>query len=878
MKKTLIKLGVFLSVFIATLFIASALLNSGNTDLTATMSGATLPIIYMNVNDEYINPLHGYTVAMEGNYLRGALTPLKANREIDFRADLYDAVIAGVGFEVRTMDMGRLIEDTEVSDFTLEGNAIYGTIPIKDLIDDDTEYMLIIKLTTSSGEIIRYYARIINRAELALTEKMAFVRDFSERTLDKEAAQELKQYMESNSDGDNSSYAYVNIHSSFNQLTWGELQPTVTGEKDLEILEIDGPTATLKLTYQVEILGEEHNVSEFFRIKRGDKRMYLMEYERITNQVFDEEKNVIVNGKILHGILNEKPMTLESDSGAVLCFVQQNQLYSYNPSSGVLARVFAFCDKDNDDARTRYNAHGVKPLSIDESGNIRFIVYGYMNRGIHEGKVGVVMYNYDYALNTIEEEFFLPYTKSYQMLRQDINSLSYINARGWFYVLMNGTIYCVNSEEGTVEIVQGNISESRFVSSEDQSIIAWQTGESLSEYTEIKLFALDWTSPSSILSDRECIIIPLGFMDQDLIYGLARKDDITTDDSGRTLIPMYIIRIQDKNGNILKEYSPDEIYVTKAEVSDNQIILDRIQRDYETGGFIEAEQDVIMNNEVASAKKNVYTSVVTQETETTYQTLLRREPISEAPKLVNPKEVLFEENREIVLDNPDSLTRYYVYAKGELAGVYTDAADAVVDAYNTFGVVVNSNCGYVWETENRRSSAMIDKIQIPDIQKAEIENSDDTVKEDTPVEAVEYEGDTAEEVLEEEAAIAKDEASRRIYGLCLDAMLQGSDVFKDTMKLIKEDSVTNILKNSLEDKTVLNLSGCDLSAVLYYVSQGYPVMVVCRNQEAVVIVGYDSKNTIIYNPMNATIGKMGLSDSRTWFEANGNKYITYVAR
>ena len=116
LKRRAIKLSVTFVLFLISLFVSNILLNRGNTDMTAEMGGATLPIVYMNVNDEYINPLHGYVTEMEGNYLRGAITPLMANRSVSFRADLYDAVIAKVSYEVRPVDMSRLIEETEISD------------------------------------------------------------------------------------------------------------------------------------------------------------------------------------------------------------------------------------------------------------------------------------------------------------------------------------------------------------------------------------------------------------------------------------------------------------------------------------------------------------------------------------------------------------------------------------------------------------------------------------------------------------------------------------------------------------------------------------------------------------------------------------------
>ena len=815
--------------------------------MTAEMSKATLPIVYMNVNDEYINPLHGYTTEMEGNYLRGPITPLMANRSVTFRADLYDAVIAKVSYEVRPLDMSRLIEETEVSDFTYEGDAIYATATLKDLIEDDTEYMLIIKLTTSGGSVIRYYARVINRAELYLSEKMEFVRDFSDRTMDKEAAESIKKYMETNADGDNSSYAYVNIHSNFNQLTWGELEPALITDKDMEILEIDETTASIMLKYQVEIMSETHNVSEFFRLQRG-KRMYLMEYERIMDQVFDADKNVVVNGKILHGMINEKPVGIENDAGTIYAFVQQNALYSYNTSSNTMARLFAFADKDNNDERTRYNAHSIKPMMIDGVGNIWFIVYGYMNRGLNEGKVGVALYYYDCALNTIEEELFIPYTKSYEMLSVEIDNLAYISSRNRLYVFLDGGVYTINITARESEIMQASISETGFFSSDDESIIAWQTGNSVVDFTQIQLFKLNSMTPYTIPSGAGEVVIPLGFMDNDVIYGAARVSDVTTDYTGKTIIPMYSVRIQDQNGNTLKDYHQDGVYVLGIEKSDNLLILSRATRDPDSGELLPIEDDQIVNNKTQTSLKNKLSSVVTEKTETTYQTVLYKGGDGEksSVKVTNPKEVVFEGSRDVSIKDDDTLKRYYVYAKGKIAGIYSSASEAVEIAGNLYGVVTNKQMAYVWESSNRKASTKITSLEI----------SKTTPKADS-------EEDTPE----------TDNTSS--YVKCIDMMLQSGGVYKSSEEEIRRKSLARVLSDNLE-ADVLDLSGVSLSDVLYYVSRGYPVMAMTGQGTAVIITGYDSKNTILYDPGEERVYKLGMNDSKELFEKAGNRFVTYI--
>ncbi len=834
MKRTLIRLGVFLAVFLISVTVVSKIVNRGNTDLTAEMRPATLPVLYMNVNGEYVNCLHGYTFEMEGNYLRGSLTPLQANRTVSFKADTYGSTVSKVAYEVRSMDMQRLIENTELSGFSYANDVITATIPIKDLIDDDTEYLLIIKLTTGSGKEIRYYSRIINEAEIYLSEKMDFVRDFSAQTFDQEAAKSLVPYMESNSEGDNSSYGYVNIHSSFHQLTWGELQPIVVTEKELDILEIDALNASMELSYRVQIQSELYNVKEFFRIRRGSERIYLMEYERHMDQIFDEDKSVLVNGKILHGILDEKLQYMENSDASVYCFVQQNALYSFNSSTNNLAKLYSFWNKENDDTRTRYDAHGMKLLSVDEPGNIRFLVYGYMNRGIHEGEVGVAMYYYDSVINSVEEELYIPYEKSYNMLKQDIDCLSYVNTRGRFYLMLDGTVYSINMESRRVEAVETGLDENRFASSKDNSMIAWQTGKELQEFQTIHLFSLDALVPVEINADEGGMIVPLGFMGQDFIYGAARMSDVTTDASGRTLVPMYALRIQNIEGKLLKEYQQNNIYILDVKITENMIILNRISRNEETGEYEEALEDQIMNNQPQEATKNVYTSVVTDEMETTWQTVLAKTPSSDTIKLLTPREVIFEGSRALALDVEDTVNRYYVYVMGEIAEIYVDAAQAVNHASEVFGVVVNKNCSYIWESGNRKTKIQLEKVE-------------------------------EKQATEELSSTA----------ICLDTMLKQEEVFKDTAALLNENTVLSVLENNME-AVVLDLTGCPLNAVLYYVSKGYPVMATVDGGEAVLIVGYDEKNTIIFDPIEGKIAKKGMNDSREWFENNGNKFITYV--
>ena len=78
----------------------------------------------------------------------------------------------------------------------------------------------------------------------------------------------------------------------------------------------------------------------------------------------------------------------------------------------------------------------------------------------------------------------------------------------------------------------------------------------------------------------------------------------------------------------------------------------------------------------------------------------------------------------------------------------------------------------------------------------------------------------------------------------------------------------------------LDLTGCTLDAVLYYVSEGTPVVAKTPVTEefpsgVVVIVGYDEYNTILLNPGETETFYYASDDSTDIFEEAGNVFLTY---
>ena len=140
------------------------------------------------------------------------------------------------------------------------------------------------------------------------------------------------------------------------------------------------------------------------------------------------------------GIRSSEAEYRANEAGSVICFVQEGDLYSYDINNGMIIKVFSFRDAEGIDERENWNHHDIKIVSVDEAGSIDFVVYGYMNRGTHEGEVGTGVYHYDGLAHTIDEEAFIPSKTSYEVLKAEMGKMLYLNEKNEFYLMMDDSL------------------------------------------------------------------------------------------------------------------------------------------------------------------------------------------------------------------------------------------------------------------------------------------------------------------------------------------------------------------------------------------------------------------------------------------------------
>lgn len=810
MKNVIIRIATLILVFAAAVFTIGKLLNQDTPNTTGQMQEATLPLVYMTWEGTQLNCLHGYLEEMDVAAMRDSLTPMNDNRELVIQIQPYQNRISSVSFEVITADGETSMENTKVNRLEQDENYVTATLQLQNKILINTEYMLKIQVTAGSRDIY-YYTRVIQQDGLNTEAYLDFATGFYEKCLNgKEDA--LAEVLEPDETADNTNLNFVDIHCSTDQLTWADLDPQIYYKPTPSIRELNATTATIVMDYMISAVNEYgetnlYNVSEYYRMRYTQTRIMLLDFERTTQEIFNPENTVLQENGINLGIAGRDIHYKNDAERNFFAFVREGALWLYQVENQKMTQVFSFPQEENSDARDTYGQNDIRIIDIDSQGNMYFLVCGYMNRGNHEGETGIAVYSFDAVTATAQECLFVETKQSYSLLKKDMESLAYVTAdRSRFYMLLGGKVYGITMETKQVETVVEGIKAGCYVGSGSGKQFAWLEQNDPYNSTQLQVIDLDTGETRTIACQENERIRPIGFMDNDLVYGIADAQDINTEHEGNEVFPMKRLVIVNEEGETVKEYAPEGIYVMEAVIEEKLLTLSRATK--EGDSFQETSEDHIVNS-VADEEASYGLTTATSTKKQTETILRVGTTIKEGakPQIVRGKEILYDGTNTLTLEEETTQDElYYVYAKGELDSMYTSVSAAVQRADETLGVVVDNSRQHVWERGNKKTKIDLDVSRFPE------------------------------------------------------AMLQ--------YELDPEK-----LEEALGER-VLDLSGCTLEMVLYFVSEGHPVLAKTPDG-AVIIGGYDEYNTRLLYPGSTELEYYGMDDSTELFEEAGNIFLTY---
>ncbi len=817
---------------------------------TTEMAEATLPNISLVVEDEEINRLYGYTSNLDWELNRETITPLGTNKSFIVRIEENEMTVRRLKYELFDVTSGSLLDSGTISALTSEKEVKGGEKPVKTAkiklnaeLNEGAEYSVKITLVTSNSKRVYYYTRVKLYKNGHLSEKLDYVRWFRESALNKINQESVEKNLETKSNADTSTFAHTDIHSSWKMVSWGDLQPQMIAELPPTITDFYEGTASVVLSYLVQMDAgsgtERYMVREAFRFLYTDIRTYLYNYEREVEAIYDVGHTSLSKDDLKLGITADTDMEILSTQNAeYTAFVRNRELWNYDREENTMIRVFSFRDEEAE-LMELYDAHNVKLLSLNPNGDMDFLVYGYMNRGEYEGRVGIILYRYYREENRIEEQMYIPVNTTYQLLKGEVNEFVYMNSYDVLYFTIYNTIYSYNLTTKSLRQLATEVPVERVVFLKELKHVVWQrdAGESASD--ALTVLDLESGTTREIVAGEDEVLRLLGKIDTNLVYGYARKAELARNFDGTVTVPMYRVVIADLEGTVFKEYSQQGFYVTGAEFEENVIYLTRVKRaDTVEPTYLATTPDAIQNRKNASTPSVHITGRVTELAKTEYYiTFPGNVSIDELPKVETPPFTVLSKDPTVRIMPAENLPEQYMtYSFGRVVICSQDAVDAIhrANADENVGAVIDSTGKVIWERGVKANRTTIAGI--------------------SPVVCVGQNGLQA--------------ALQTIFAY------EGFDI--DTSGITFEHkSVTEWMEQFLK-VSALELKGASLDEVLYYVYKKYPVIALLGEDKVLLITGYDQTSVELMDPLYGTTQRIEKEEAEELFEDSGNVFFTYI--
>ncbi len=823
MNRTIKKVGILTAIFAAVLIVYLVGSQRWRTqgEIEYTVFGeAKLPIVYVEMFGREMNPMYGYRQDMGNAVARESLTILPEERWLPIQITGGSEDVMGIRYEIRSLDLQRLVENTELDSWDQQEGGIRAVLPIQNLLANGREYLLRLEIDTRTMGKICYYTRIMWTEGEKAQSMIELAADFSEKTFHYEQAQELVTYMEPTSSEDNSSYGHTCIHSSFSHLTWGGLKMQREGQVQITLKELDGIMGCVSLTYLASREGSNGNelyqIEESFTMKWNETRTYLMDYERTMDQIFAGERNDYAGKRILLGITNDDRVEVKkSENGNIIAYRVNRDLWSYDQKERQGTQVFSFRGRDPQNIQNNYNCHDIRILKTEDTGDVDFLVYGYQNRGNYEGMFGIVGYHFEKENNILQEMFYIPVKSSFDQLKEDLERLTYQSSSGMLYLYLDHAIYGIDRESNESMVVADGLEEESYAVSMDQARIAWQEGGKRFGASVLHLLDLETGEKYDIRGGENEYVRTLGFVGRDLVYGMTRSGDSWISNGRLQGFPMYAVEIMNDEKQRETRYEKEGYYVDGVTVEDSRIHLRRMTKTGEYQ-YIEAQEDTIVCNvDMGPGKLDGIGWFASQERGRVYFVQLDQEIRGSRGIPTRAPEKIGAETADVLELKSNSSYQglwFYAYGGGRLLGSTSNFSHAVELAYERMGIVTDPSQQILWGRVNRSNVQNIkDPLTMFSVMERRLENF----------------------------------SSSRSYG---------------------------------DELTILDARGCTLPQMLYFIDQGIPVIGYTQEGSYLLLCGFDPYNVTVYDPSSRETYKVGINDSTEYFRARGNDFVCAVEK
>ena len=181
-KRTIILAGVFLMALGIYLIMAQRTMDKSDMVYTV-MEDPSLPVVYARMFAGEENRLAAYRQEMSQAVSRETLTVLAEDRQLELRVAECSSAITAAQYEIRSMDLERLVERTSVETWETREGENRMVLPIQNLLARDTEYLLHLMIEVENQGVLHYYTRILWTEQDYGSQMMTLAREFSTKSL-----------------------------------------------------------------------------------------------------------------------------------------------------------------------------------------------------------------------------------------------------------------------------------------------------------------------------------------------------------------------------------------------------------------------------------------------------------------------------------------------------------------------------------------------------------------------------------------------------------------------------------------------------------------------------------------------------------------------
>ena len=819
-----IQISVFGILFLISLFIWNYMLVGRNNKGVTETSQATIPLLTVSADGKNINQLHGYQGSVDASLIRDSITPIYEN-EVKVMLTYAKSDVSVVSYKIYDTDNKTILGNGDTAFHKVKGKKT-ANIKIKERLENGKTYLMELSVK-QNDKTIRYFTRVIYGTSFHLKECLDFAQKFHDAALTEGNTEFISQYLETAEGTISNNLANVDLKSTQEAVSYATLKPQVESVYPATVKEISENVTSLELRYILSAENTDgtkqyYQATEYFRVRYAKDRMYLLNYERNMEAYMRYDTIDRSNNRILLGIGSSQKQLISKNGGKKAAFVVQDELWYYD-----MHKVFSFEGEDYRDSRNNYQKHAIQIMKMKNNGDIAFLVYGYMNRGKHEGENGISVYQYTASDQKIEELGFIPTQIQYDMMKNDIKKGAFLSGSGQFYFYLDGAVYQVDLDSGKSKILAKNITDDMTVISENGMLALNQSKN------KMKVVDLSTQKTEVITCKDDQVLRPIGFIEKDFIYGVGNKKEVVRNKDGSYMYPLTNVYIRN-NKKIVKEYGEDGTYITNTSVDGTTIALTHSKKS--GNGYKKINVSYIRYKDKQESKAVLEYGYTGTRLNQLYLAFPDDVYIQTRPNYLSTN--VEEQEDEIKIKfavNDNKYRDAFVYTGGKLSGIYSNLKEAIKVAKQGGGVVVNYHQMYLWEkgvAQNYGKGSNIPMIK------------------------------------------AKNKDETDIACILMMARSEGIKISYDKIKKMSGSTYDKLFK--VFNKRAVNYSDCSMDDLVYAISKGRSFVAQRKNGTYVLVMSYNQTDLRYYDPTNGKSVKANRKKLESEFKQAGSVYYGYA--